>query len=192
MKFIMYVLILFLPFLFMNCNDDKAGFVDYDLRELDATIRIPGLYKSVDGKEAGRIINKEYDSEFRDELSDYIIRNPDDQMLIDTLNPNKFIVVSAITPYVVIDNNSFYYTIDHERSISGSKQSNDATYYVGSKMGSVGTFKFIESMYRRAAGGRLRIGYTYLISSEAKTISISFYSPEKQDVRQYINTIRKK
>jgi hypothetical protein len=175
----------------MNCSENNSS-MNFDLKDLNAIIRIPSLYKSVDEKEIGRIINKENDFQFRDELLAFIIQNPNDNVLIDTVNPYKYILVSSITPYIVIDSNSFYYTIDHERSISCSKPNNDSTYYVGSKMGIIGNFKFIESKYQRAREGRQRIGYTYIISSEAKTIGISFYSPEIQDVRQYINTIKKK
>ena len=175
----------------MNCSVHNR-LMDYDLKELDAIIRIPCLYKSVDEKEIKRIINKENDSRIRDELLTFIIQNPNENLLIDTTNPYKYILISTITPYVVIDSNTFYYWIDHQRSLSSSKPFGDSQYYVGSKMGRIAHFKFIESKYQRGSEGKQRIGITYIISSEAKTIGIGFFSPEIQDVRQYINSIKRK
>jgi len=189
MKYLLYLLFIILSFLFMNCNENN-NVMNLELKELDAIIKLPGQYKSVEVTEIGRIIYN--DSLFRDELLAYLFQNPDDIVLIDTVNPYRYIVVSSITPYIVIDSNTFYYLVDHERSFSGSSPDSDSTYYVGSKMGSLGPFKFIESKYQIASNGRRRIGYSYILSSEEKTMGISFYSPGVQDVRQYINTIQKK
>jgi len=177
----------------MSCNTDEY-LISHELKNIEATIQLPNVYKTVKANDIERIISREGDSTFKNELLEFHVSNPEDELLVDTLNPYKFITISNIKPPVTIDTSFFYLIIDHERSISSSNSNVvDSTYYVGSKMGSVGKMKFIESKYlRQDSNGRKRIGYTFLISNEAKTIGIRFYNPEEENVFQYINSIKKR
>ena len=193
MKITSYFLALISPLIFMSCNTDEY-LISHELKNIEATIQLPNVYKTVKANDIERIISREGDSTFKNELLEFHVSNPEDELLVDTLNPYKFITISNIKPPVTIDTSFFYLIIDHERSISSSNSNVvDSTYYVGSKMGSVGKMKFIESKYlRQDSNGRKRIGYTFLISNEAKTIGIRFYNPEEENVFQYINSIKKR
>lgn len=186
------ILITVLSLQFLGCHE-KDGLMNYELKKLGAVIKIPDSYKPVTEKDIERIIYKKRDSGFKNDLLRMCRLNPKCEFLIDTLNPYKFIMTSEITPYFKIDSNAFYFTIDHEPSISSSSPNiSDSVYYVGSKMGSFSDFKFIESKYLRKLNAYKRISYNYMISSDKKIIGIGFYSPEEQDVRRFINTIKKK
>lgn len=193
MKFTSYLLALLSPLIFLSCHTDDY-LKSHELKNLEATIHLPNIYKAVKENDIERIISLEGDSTFKNELLGFYVLNPEDELLIDTLNPYKFITISEIKPHVTIDTSTFYLIIDHERSISSSNSNVvDSTYYVGSKMGSVAKMKFIESKYmRQDSSGKKRIGYTFLISNEAKTIGIRFISPKEENVIQYINSIKKK
>ncbi len=165
--------------------------MNYNLKEIGAVIKLPNSYKLADKNNIHRIVHQQTQEKIKDELTKWLLSGPG-ELLIDTLNPYKFIIVSKITPYVPIDSNSFYFVIDHERSLSSSKPNiNDSTYYVGSKMGSIAGFKFMESKYRRTSNNNMRIAYSYMISSKEKTIGIGFYSPAEQDVKPFVNSIKK-
>lgn len=186
------VLIAMLCLLFLGCHK-KDGLMNYDLKKLGAVIEIPDSYKPVTEKDIERIIKKKNDLGFKNDLLRILHLNTKCEYLVDTLNPYKFIMTSEITPYFKIDSNAYYFIIDHERSISSSSPKvEDSVYYVGSKMGSVADFKFIESKYLRKLNAYKRINYSYMISSGKKIIGFAFYGPEEQDVSRFINTIKKK
>jgi len=86
-----------------------------------------------------------------------------------------------------------YVLLDNERKKSSSgPEVNDSTYFVGARIDSTSSFKFIEFKYTRKSGNKHRTGYTFMISNNTHTSGISFFSPEEQDVRKYLKTIAKK
>ncbi|MEO7214722.1 hypothetical protein, partial [Mucilaginibacter sp.] len=142
------ILIVAFSFILIGCRE-KSSLTTYNLKEIGAVIKLPASYKAADRNNIDRLINKQADENIKNEFTKRLLSDTGSKLLIDTLNPLKFIFISKITPYAPIDSNSFYFIIDHERSRSSSKPDiNDSTYYVGSKMGSVSGFKFMESKYR--------------------------------------------
>ncbi|RZJ49968.1 MAG: hypothetical protein EOO44_17295 [Flavobacterium sp.] len=169
--------------------------MNYELPKLKAEIKIPDSYKPVDNIDINRIISRPDDIGFREEMLNFYKTNPKTKLLIDTLNPYSFIMISEISEYVPIDSNSFYGTIEYERNRSSSSPAvEDSTYYVGSKIDSVPNFKFLTSKYERKLNGRHRFSHLFIISSKNKTLGISFYSPtdEKRKVMRYIKTIKER
>jgi hypothetical protein len=151
------ILIVILSVLFIGCHN-KDGLMDYELTELGAVIKIPDSFKSVTEKDIVGIVFKENDLELKNDLLKVYKLNPKCKFLIDTLDPYKFIMTAEITPSFKIDSNALYFIIDHERSISSSSPNiNDSVYYVGSKMGSIAGFSFIESKYLRKLNAKKRI-----------------------------------
>ena len=182
--------IFFISLLFISCQK-KGNCMNYDLKKIGAIISLPNSYRLVDSNQLDLIVNKKDDEAFKGELKDFYIKNPNKQLLIDTLNPYNFILLSVITPYVPIDTNTLYFVIERERSLSSSSPNvSDSAFYVGSKMDSISNFKFIVSKYKRTKFNKKRIGYNYMISTDRKTIGIAFYSPEEQETRPFINSIK--
>ena len=191
MKIQLYILIFFSSVLFLSC-ENNSKYEDFELHSLKATLQLPISYKVVNDKGISAVINKVEDSQFRSQLLSLLKQNPEDILLVDTLNPYYYILISDITPSIEIDSNSFYYIIDKERLKSCTEPKIDSTYYVGSKMGESNGIKFIESKYLRYDNKkRQRIGHVFLLTSEQTTTAISFFSPEEQNATKYIETIKK-
>ena len=191
MKYYQYLLISIL-FLFSQGCREKDNFQEYNLEALGATVKLPGTYSPVNKERLNRILNHKEDQGFKDELLSLIQRKKNIKMLIDTINPYKFILITEKVSYVKIDTILMYIQIDDERKKSSSRADvNDSTYFVGSRLDSIGSFRFIESKHTRTSGNRRRIGYTFMISDDAHTYGISFFSPEEQDARKYVKTIFK-
>lgn len=191
MKYYQYLLISILFLFFQSCVE-KDNFQEYNLETLGATIKLPGTYSPVNKERLNRILNHKEDQGFKDELLDLIQRKKNVKMLIDTINPYKYILITEKVSYVKIDTILMYIQIDDERKKSSSRADvNDSTYFVGSRLDSIGSFRFIESKHTRKSGNRRRIGYTFMISDDTHTSGISFFSPEEQDARKYVKMIFK-
>jgi len=191
MRYYQYLLISILFLFFQSCIE-KDNFLEYDLETLRATIKLPNTYGSVSKERLDKILNHKEDQRFKDELLGLIQRKENVKMLIDTINPYKFILITENVSYVKIDTTSMYIQVDDERKKSSSRVDiNDSTYFVGSRLDSIGSFRFIESKHTRRSGNRWRTGYTFILSDNAHTSGISFFSPEDQDARKYVKTILK-
>lgn len=94
---------------------------------------------------------------------------------------------------VEIDSNSFYYSIYFQRKNFNKKYDNDSAYFLGSKMGSVGDIKYIDSEYIKSSEDSIIqcIYNSYIISTIDKLLGICFYSPYEQNVDIFINSIMK-
>lgn len=192
MRYYQYVLISILFLFFQSCIE-KDNPLEYDLETLGATIKLPNTYVPVSQERLDRILNHKEDQRFKDELLGVIQRKKNVKMMIDTINPYKFILITKNISYVKIDTFSMYIQIDDERKKSSSQADiNDSTYFVGSRLDSIGSFRFLESKHTRKSGNTRRVGYTFMISDNAHTSGISFYSPEDEDARKYVKTIFKK
>lgn len=192
MRYYQYVLISILFLFFQSCIE-KDNPLEYDLETLGATIKLPNTYVPVSQERLDRILNHKEDQRFNDELLGVIQRKKNVKMLIDTINPYKFILITENISYVKIDTLSMYIQIGDERKKSSSRADiNDSTYFVGSRLDSIGSFRFLECKHTRKSGNRRRVGYTFMISDNAHTSGISFYSPEDEDARKYVKTIFKK
>lgn len=162
------------------------------METLRATIKLPNTYLPVSTERLNIILNQREYQQFKDELLDLIQRNKNVKILLDTINPYKFILIKENVSYVKIDTVSMYTLIDNERKKSSPRTDiNDSTYFIGSRLDSVGSYRFIESKHTRKSGNRGRTGYTFIISDNAHTSGISFFSPEDQDARQFVKTIFK-
>lgn len=182
---------LFLFTVLLSCEDNKLT-SRFNLKPLDATIELPSSYINIDTSNFQNFVFNERDSLYRRELYNDLKNNAYDFYLIDSLNYKRFILIAEIEPYERIDSSLFWFIIDRERKISSSKPTIDSTYFIGSKMGGVGDFPYIESKYCRLGTlNRKRYGYVFTISSEKKSLGICFFSPEDQDVKPFINSIRK-
>jgi hypothetical protein len=192
MRHYQYLLISILFLFFQSCVE-KDNFQEYNLETLGVSIKLPRTYRPVNKERVDRILNHKEDQGFKNELLSLIQRKKNVKMLIDTINPYKFILITEKVPYVKIDTISMYIQIDDERKKSSSRADvNDSTYFVGSRLDSIGSFRFIECKHTRKSGNRRRIGYTFMISDDAHTSGISFFSPEEQDARKFVKTILKK
>jgi hypothetical protein len=191
MKNSLCILIISFSFILIGCGEN-SGLMNYKLKEIEAVIKLPNSFKPIGQEDVLRAIDKKKDPGFKNGALQFQQLNPNSEMLIDTVDPYKFIMISKITPYAPIDSNSFYFLIDRERSRSSSKPDiNDSTYYVGSKMGAIGAFKFIESKYKRTSNNMTLVVYSYMITSDKKSTGIAFYGPKEQDVRVFVNSIKK-
>lgn len=179
-------------FFSQSCQEDN-GLMKYDLENLSATIELPDTYKPVNKERLDRILVWKEDDQFKNELLAYLRKKKSFKSLIDTLNPYKFIFIDEKVAYVKIDTNSMYLLIDSERKKSSSRPGvNDSTYFIGSRIDSNSSFKFIESKSNRKSGAKRRFGYTFVISNNTHTSGIAFFSPKEQDARKYVKTIAKK
>jgi len=191
MRHYQYRLISILFLFFQSCVE-KDNFLEYNLETIRATIKLPDTYGPVSKERLDKILNHKEDQRFKDELFGLIQAKKNVKMLIDTVNPYKFILITENVSYVKIDTTSMYIQIDAERKKSSSRVDiNDSTYFVGSRLDSIGSFKCMESKHTRRSGNRRRNGYTFMISDNAHTSGISFFSPEDQDARKYVKTILK-
>ena len=192
MKVNLHIFLYILAILTIGCDAD-TNLKGFELDSINATIELPRSYKVVNEIEIKTIINKVEDTLFRNELLSFIMLNSEDILLVDTLNPYKFILISDIKPRIEIDSTSFYYIIDKERQKSCTEPKVDSTYYIGSKIGNYNGIKFIESKYLRYDNNkRQRFGYVFVITSEQTSIGISFFSPEDQETEKYIESINRK
>lgn len=191
MRYRQYLLISILCLCIQSCVE-KDTFLKYDLEPLKASIKLPGTYSPLNKGRLDRILNHEEDQGFKDELLSLVQGNKNIKVMIDTINPYKFILIEEKVSYVRIDTMAMYILIDSERKKSSSRADvSDSIYFVGSKLDRIGRFRFIESKHTRKSGNRQRIGYSFIISDDAYTSGISFFSPEEQDSRKYITTISK-
>lgn len=191
MKYSLYLLISILFLFFQSCIE-KGNFLEYNLETLRATIKIPASYSPVSKERLNRILYHKEDQGFKEELLGMMQRKKNIKLLIDTINPNKFILITEKVSCIKIDTISMYILLDSERKKSSSRADvNDSTYFVGSKLDSIRSFKFIEFKHTRKSRNRRRIGYTFVISDDLHTSGISFFGPEDQDARKYVKTILK-
>ena len=76
--------------LFQSCAE-KDNLQEYDLETLGATIKLPNTYSPVSKERLNRILNHKEDQGFKNELLGLIQRKKNIKMLIDTINPYKYI-----------------------------------------------------------------------------------------------------
>lgn len=182
---------LFLSTLLLSCAN-KQSTIKFDLKSLGAIIELPGSYVNIDTTYFHNFIFNIRDSLYIKDLYKNLKNIDHEYYLIDTLNYNRFILITNIEPYAKVDSNLFWFVIEKERKISCSKPTIDSTYYYGSKIGRVGELCYIESKYCRLSTlNRKRISYNFTISSDKKSLGISFFSPEDQNVKPFINSLRK-
>ncbi|MGM9475741.1 hypothetical protein ACS5PU_04890 [Pedobacter sp. GSP4] len=162
------------------------------MKNLKATISIPASYQLVNKERLDRVLPEKQDEGFKNELLNQSLTKPKLIFLIDTLKPNRYMMIQDQVPYTKIDTLTLYLLIDDERKKSSSTpEVNNSTFFVGSRMDSIKNFRFIESKHKRRSGNQTRIGYTFLISSDKNTTGISFFGNEEQNARAYVKTVKK-
>ncbi|MCF8372741.1 MAG: hypothetical protein K9H64_14045 [Bacteroidales bacterium] len=172
-----------------SCKE-KATLQELKIDTICSIIKIPSVYKKVEESDIRKFINQKEDELFRDELLNFASQNSEDLLLLDTLNPFKFILISEIIPSIQIDSIMFWLIIDQEREKSCNEPKPDSTYYVGSKLKILKNIKYIESKHvSHDRFNRQRVGYSFIISANNKTVGIGFFGPEEQDISNYINSI---
>ncbi|MGK0448395.1 MAG: hypothetical protein ACJA2M_002185 [Polaribacter sp.] len=189
MKIYSKLFLITLSILTIGCSDN-LNLKEFNLKSLNTTIELSSSYKIVGKKELSAVVYKEQDSQFRTELFGFLEQYPDDVLIVDTLNPYKFIVISDIKPSFKIDSIAFIYLVSKARLASSSEPKIDSTYYVGSRMGETNGLKFLESKYQLYDGiNRQRISYSFIITSKQTTIQIVFNSPKDQNIIQSIKSM---
>lgn len=172
----LFIVLLF----FIQCKDD-TGFIINKIPHLRASIQLPSSYVSID-----KIKLNLKDSLFQ-KLTN---RNKKQTILVDKSNHNNFILILPVT-YQKIDSLSFYLLIDNQRKISSKKIAIDSIFFIGSKMDSIGKFKYIISKYQGIKkNNRDLIVKSVVVSSKTKTVGISFFSEKNQDIRPFLYTIK--
>jgi hypothetical protein len=189
MKIYSKLFLITLSILTIGCSDN-LNLKEFNLKSLNTTIELSSSYKIVGKKELSAVVYKEQDSQFRTELFGFLEQYPDDVLIVDTLNPYKFIVISDIKPSFKIDSIAFIFLVSKARLASSSEPKIDSTYYVGSRMGETNGLKFLESKYQLYDGiNRQRISYSFIITSKQTTIQIVFNSPKDQNIIQSIKSM---
>jgi hypothetical protein len=164
---------------------------NYYLEYINATIKIPASYINMDHDTIVKRVSQRMDSSYVNYLIKTVLNKQGSTILADTTNYHKIILISPISNYVEIDSNSFYYSISYQRKNFNNMYDNDSAYFFGSKMGSVGDIKYIDSEYLKSSEDSIIqcIFNSYIISTIDKSLGICFYSPYEQDVGKFINSI---
>ena len=193
MKFYVSLLVLYIVLLASGCKS-KLELQDYDLSYINASIKIPTSYVSIDPDTLKDRISKIKNSSYPTNAINSVFNKPGTILLADTTNYHKLILISPLKNFIEIDSNSFYLIIDYQRKTYNKMYDDDSAYFFGSKMGSVGSLKYIDSQYLKSGQDSIIqcIYNSYIISTDNKSLGISFYSPYEQDVSRFINSIEKK
>lgn len=172
-------------------NDSRSSVNRVSPSCFAASIILPPTYIEVTRDNLTELVWKPEDSTYCFQLKE-MFKDSCDQIFIDTTDYFRIAHFFSL-PYMPVDSNLFYETIQQQEGWTDVHGIGDTSKYKGSRILEFREFKSIESKYFRESHitGRQKHGYSFLVSMDSSSTGILFLSPEEMDAKRYVRTLRK-